>query len=109
MSPEDDHELGAVLRFTADYLKRPLQELGPTTRLAEDLSLLGDDAGEFLDAYSHQFNVIFSDFDFRRYFPEEGAWGPFMYLLRQKIGRQDTTFETVTLQDLADAVKRGKW
>ena len=47
--------------------------LSKETRIAEDLSLLGDDAEEFLEAVMQQYKMDVSGFNFSNYFPYEGT------------------------------------
>jgi hypothetical protein len=47
------------------------QRIGLATRLFHDLSIAGDDAGEFVDEVVETFGTSFEGFPFDQYFPDE--------------------------------------
>lgn len=75
------------------------------TKISQDLGLEGDEADQFLDAFSKKFNVDFSDFNFKKYFVEEG-WDPIRFFIY-------TTgiikLKPITLRDLEKSAEIGKW
>lgn len=48
------------------------KELTRETQLERDLSLTGDDAVEFMESFFSKFNIEFSNFEFSKYFDDEG-------------------------------------
>jgi acyl carrier protein len=73
------------------------------TELLKDLKLWGDDASEFIVAFSKQFDVDVSEFDFDKYFYPEGDLilpAIFDFILRRKRPNK----AKITLGDLERAV-----
>ena len=89
----------------AEKLVRKREKLLASTRLSEDIGLEGDDADEFLEAFAKKFNVDFSQFDFHKYFAEEG-WDPIRFFIYMTGLRK---FKAITLMDLEKAAEAGKW
>ncbi len=100
------------------------------TRLGEDLCVLGDDADEFLDEFSKQFDVNLSTIIFKDYFPDEASTEMFYYLcciaqkkssnkivesIRKLEGNfwktysKKTSFKTITLKKLLFVAIEGEW
>ena len=84
------------------------ERLGPDTRLAEDVGMDGDDAGEFLDAFRDEFGVDMAGFDFDLYFGGEGFFPP-LYLYWLLFDRRKLRSIPVTLADLAASAEAKKW
>lgn len=97
-----------VLKFVADYCSIELDELTPSSSLFSDLRIDGDDAGEFMQAFSNQFGVDISEFNFSRYFGSEAGFNPVVSLFRSMLGRA-YRFTPITLADLANAAEIKKW
>lgn len=84
----------------------PDQDLCPATELFGDLGFDGDEAFDFLEAFSHEFSVGTGDFDFGRYFGSEG-FSP-LGLLHSVLRRQQPKHR-LTLSMLAKAAELGTW
>jgi hypothetical protein len=69
--------------------------------------LWGDDAFEFIEAYTKEFNVDLSEFDMKKYFPPEGdvILPAIMRALRLK---KEPEYFPLTLGDLEGGIKKGK-
>ncbi len=118
-----------IADFAAKERAISKSKLSPGTRVGEGLQIVGDDAEEFLQSFAEKFNVNFSAFEFHQYFPGEATAEMHHYLLNTKktsfnpifrlinqaersfwrIFSKDTSFKTITLQDLENAAKLGKW
>jgi hypothetical protein len=92
----------------------PENPLNPSDTLEDDLGVTGDDADDFMGAFSKRFNVEPGDFDFHRYFEMEGfsVW-PFSILTnwlhqRWSIKKYDHR-EPVTVGMLQRAIDLGIW
>lgn len=90
-----------VKAFVAMQASFNFEDLSLQTRLSEDLGVDGDDAVEFLEKFSEEFNVDLSSFPYNRHFTSEGL--SLLWLLAP-----ENKLVPVTLQDLVDAVKAGK-
>ncbi len=90
--------------------------LSADTRLLDDLGMDGDDAVEFMEAFSKEFDVDMSEFEFDKHFGPEG-FGPvdLFYILFSLVGRifrKDFDLLghiSITLRDLVSAAKAKKW
>jgi hypothetical protein len=92
----------------------PKKPLSSSDTLEDDLGVTGDDADNFMSAFSERFNVEPGDFDFHRYFEMEGisVW-PFSILTnwlhrRWGIKKYDRR-EPVTVAMLQRAIHLGVW
>jgi len=76
------------------------------TTLVADVGLDGDDADEFMDAYSKKFDVNAGDFQFSRYFGPEGfdLIGAVIDVMRRKPGLKPLTIGMLEL-----AAKMHNW
>ncbi len=105
-------ELEAFVRGEIGWSrKKPLKA---SDALEGDLGVTGDDADDFMDAFSKRFHVEPGDFDFHRYFEMEGLpiW-PFSILtnwLHRRWGiPQYDKREPLTLAMLQRAIALGVW
>lgn len=78
----------------------------PNTRLWHDLSLGGDDIVELVERLEAKFGTSFADLPYADFFPDEGA-ALGAHLLKS-LGLKDRR-KPVTIQHMADVVKRGAW
>lgn|SRR3990167_1269218 len=119
----------SILAFVRRELPNYKGELIMGTRIGEDLRLIGDDADEFLDKFSKEFDVDLSELPFNEYFPGEGSASMHFYTGRQMadsgnpvlllLRRLDSliwglfarrgSFKTMTVQDLYESARAGKW
>jgi acyl carrier protein len=86
--------------------------LSADTKLLQDLGMDGTDAVEFMEAFSEEFNVDMSEFEFDRHFGPEGGFGPVRlvyYLYCRLFGREFSGLIPITLRDLVSAAKVKKW
>ncbi len=88
--------------------------LSPDTRLLEDLGMDGTDAAEFMEAFSKEFNVDMSEFEFDKHFGPEG-FSPLdlfdiVYCWLGRIFKKDLSGDiAITLRDLVSAAEAKKW
>lgn len=118
-----------IFVFVARELPSYKGELTMGTRIGEDLKLIGDDAEEFLDKFSKEFTVDLSELPFSDYFPEEGSANMHFYTGQQMKSSENPalsllrkldsliwglfarrrSFKTMTVQDLYESARTGKW
>ncbi|MDL2283070.1 DUF1493 family protein [Odoribacter sp. OttesenSCG-928-G04] len=89
-----------LIRFIEEIRYEPIG-IDRGTRLEEDLGLYGDDAVEFLFAFSKKFDVDISTFKFTDYFFSEGG------IICQSIINFITNKKkkSLTIADLEEAIK----
>jgi hypothetical protein len=85
------------------------QELRRETALERDLGITGDDAVEFIEAFSDEFNVDVADLRLSDYFDGEGFGLIPFHLLFSKKDRNPNPRRQMTLGDLERAVLLGRW
>lgn len=84
------------------------KELRRETTLEGDLGITGDDAVEFMEAFSEEFDVDVSNLDLRKYFDGEGfGLIDLSRLFRKKDPPKSA--KPMTLGDLERAVIAGEW
>ena len=77
-----------VESFVLKFRPRRKGPLSADTRLLDDLGMDADDAVEFMEAFSEEFNVDMSEFEFKRHFGPEGFAPPdLFYILYCWLGR----------------------
>jgi hypothetical protein len=123
LTPED------IYTFAKSEFPEYQRAITLSTRLAEDLKLLGDDASEFIERFSEQFNVDLSGFVFSDHFPAEGSAEMLAYLSRVAAPSKHTlirfmrrfdcalwqlfankiSFKPVMLEHLYLSAKSGSW
>jgi acyl carrier protein len=93
-----------LLRFI--YVQRGTYNfiLSRDTTLERDLRISGDDAYEFFDAFSKEFNIDLSDFDLSKYFAPEGSFALFKLIF---LGF-DSGKIPLSIGDLENAIIKGK-
>jgi acyl carrier protein len=79
-------------------------ELKRETKIEQDLGITGDEAYEFIDAFSKQFSVDISNFRFEDYFEPEGDW-ILPTLIRFCTGKKKEKKRVLTLGDLERAIE----
>ncbi|MFT4734460.1 MAG: hypothetical protein ACI9K1_001417 [Arcticibacterium sp.] len=78
-----------------------------STTLQNDLSIWGDDAVDFLEAYGKRFEVDLSEFDITKYFKPEGD-AILPAIVRFFTGKKPPEYIPLTLGDLENGIKQGK-
>jgi acyl carrier protein len=112
MPMSDESIQNPVLERVKDFLSKRLgvkkERLAYSTRIEEELGCSGDDAVELMQAFGEQFSVDLRDFDPYAYFDKEGfdPIGYFLDLFRKGKSARHTP---LTLADLVNAARRGKW
>lgn len=113
MQPQEvSAELEAFIRKEVGL--SPKKALNPSDTLEDDPGITGDDADEFMGAFSKRFNVKPGDFDFLRYFEMEGfsIW-PFSvftnWLHRRRGIKKHDQREPLTVAMLQQAIDSGVW
>ena len=89
-----------VLAFTTQWPHGSNQPLTATTSLLDDLGMDGDDAWEFLVAFSQRFNVDGKSLMFAAHFHGESMW-----IIFQKAD----SLKPLTVGDLFNAAQSGKF
>lgn len=126
----DEITFNDVSDFVAKHVFSFKGELSLDTRLGEDLKIVGDDASEFLDEFSKEFDVDLSGMDFKKYFPYEATADMHYYWATEvrskstnsvmrflaflegkfwKIFSKNISFRPVTLGKLLFIAQQGKW
>lgn len=105
-----DQEIEAkVLKFISTYRSVPIAGLHLDLRLFHDLGIDGEDALEFIEQYSKEFNVKTDNFNFIEYFGEEGSLSPVTFILRLiTTGRIQDKKLPLTIRDLVNAIRFGE-
>jgi acyl carrier protein len=91
--------------------------LSPDTSLLKDLGMDGTGAGEFVEAFSEEFDVDMSEFEFDKHFGPEAGITPihlliFLFVLVGRIFKKDLDLSgliPITLGDLVSAAEAKKW
>lgn len=104
----DNNSCADVSSFVSDFLNVKEESLSCFTKLRKDLGLDGDDAYEFMAAFSSKFDVNLASFQFDRYFGDEAGFNPILFLIR-KIFKQSDEKEEITLGRLQESIKEKKW
>ena len=104
----------SVESFVLEFRPASKGPLSADTGLLDDLGMDGDDAVEFMEAFSKEFDVDMSEFEFNRHFGPEGfsplALFYFLYCLLGRIFRKDVSgLISITLRDLVLAAEAKKW
>lgn len=97
-----------VLQFVAKYCSVGVDKLKPVTSLFVDLGVDGDDADEFMQAFSRQFGVDISEFNFSQHFGPEAGCNPIVSLFRSVL-RHTPQVTPITIEDLVEAAQSKKW
>lgn len=86
-------------------------DIGPETRLVQDLNLIGDDMDEFLEGVIERYGADFSGFVWHRHYPDEYTAPYFLAgrFFRRIFHFPPVEYEPITLSRLAGAVTRGQW
>ncbi|RDJ99634.1 DUF1493 family protein [Paraburkholderia lacunae] len=89
---------------------RSSKSVKPSDSLENDLDITGDEADDFMGKFFEKFKVEHGDYDFQRYFSEEGfnlfaiIAMPFSKKKREKYDK-----EPLTVAMLERAIKLGVW
>ncbi len=94
-----------IIIFIVEQTNANLEKISLETRLAEDLGIDGDDALEFFENFSQEFQVDLSNFQFDKYFGYEAGFDPLITFLN----RPKHKLETITTKDLVMAAIANKW
>ena len=104
--------LEEVKDFVAEFWGEQRNSLSAETSINVDLGMDGDDAAEFMRAFSDHFCVDLDDFPYDRHFGPEAAATTFSVIeaiiLRVETGRW-TSLVPLTLGELTDAAERRRW
>ena len=95
--------------FISKYWSVPVNRLNHNTKLEDDLGITGDDAVEFFEKFSKEFNIDLSALDLRKYFESEGVG---LINFSSIFGRQKKvkrSLHEITIADLENILKVGKW
>ncbi len=99
-----------VRNFVSQQTGTSISKLNLNTRLSEDLGVEGDDANDFVQAFSEVFDVDLTHLVFDEYFYPEGAFNPISYLLYRKLfNRPKSQHIPITLGRLVEAVSKKEW
>lgn len=119
-----------IINLIAKHTLLTSCEISLSSRLGEDLRLVGDDAEEFLKEFSEQFNLDLSDMNFNDYFPDEATADMHYYLCTTRLGKsknklmriirklearfwrlfaRKTQFKSMTVEGLVAAARTGRW
>ncbi len=106
-----------IVKLVAEISGR--SDVRPDSRLGADLGIDGDDAIEILGRIASKYEIDWSEFQFPRYFDDEGAdfFQPFFVIVARRISRSfDARWRAVlaaereiTLRHLAHVAEMGRW
>lgn len=120
MTAELSHELfDEIRRLVTEKTNYPSSRIKPTTRLAHDLGIDGDDAFELLEEFGERYHVSFNDFVFLDYFCWEG-YNPFFPIVMACLSLVSPRFRFVrhdaerrereiTIAHLVQCAQAGHW
>ncbi len=98
-----------VVAFVAQNCGVATQAVSRDTRLQVDLGVDGADAAELMEEFANRFRVDLSEFEFDRHFSPEAGFNPIVWLYYRLVKPQALRFESVSVHDLVDAARNGKW
>jgi len=98
----------AIFRFTAQEFHVKGEILRGQTQLGRDLNVDGADGWEFIEAFSTQFNVDISTFEWWRHFGPEAGPSP-LHWIWWTVTRSWPRFVPIMLDDLITAAQTGRW
>jgi hypothetical protein len=99
-------EADELINFIRPFVGRKKQ-IGLTTRLYQDLRIMGDDADELFISIMERFGTSFAGINLSAYFPGEYAAG-YLYLA-SLFGMPDRKRRSLTVQHLLAVINRGEW
>jgi len=99
----------AIKRFIHEFTGVAEKRIVNNTSLQKDLGIEGDDADDFMQTYAQKFNVDLESFKFTDYFSVEGGFNPISYLFVRIFNPAHLKKQTITLADLVNAARKGKW
>ncbi len=100
--------LDKVISFVSEFCVVNKNKLTLQTQLGNDLGIDGDDAIEFMEAFSENFEVDLTEFEYSKYFGPEG-FNPFAYLYYYLFKRDKLKLIPITLHDLVEAAEANRW
>ena len=104
----NDDLFSQIRHFTAEELRVDPAIVGLQTRLQHDLGVDGADGWEFIEAFGTRFSVDLTGFRSTRYFGPEAGPNPFLWLW-WSVTRSWPALEPITLADLVEAARSGRW
>ena len=103
--------LEEVKAFVAAFWYKPKEGLTAETSVNDDLGMDGDDAAEFMQAFSERFKVDLTCFPYDKHFGSEGS-NPLVLVeaiyLRVTTGRWNS-LTPLTLRELVEAAEQRRW
>lgn len=102
-------DLDRVKEFISKYWSIPLAKLNSKSRLEDDLGITGDDAVEFFDLFSKEFEVDLRELELQKYFESEGVGLINLSWLIGKRRKVERSSHEITIEDLALVIKEKKW
>ncbi len=103
-----------VASFVSKFWLQEKSSLSENTRLQHDLGMDGTDAAEFMEAFSEEFNVDMSEFEFDRHFGPEGFslvdLFDILFCWLGRLFKKDLSGTIpITLRNLVSAAESKKW
>lgn len=83
------------------------KQIGLSTRLYQDLHIMGDDAEELFVSIMKRFGTSFEGINFGVYFPGEPTAG--FWYLASLMGIPDRKHRSLTVRHLLAVINRGQW
>jgi hypothetical protein len=100
--------LRRVTVMVAEFGGYPIERLSADSVLEADVGITGDDADEFMEAYSREFQIDLSGFEFYRHFDAEG-WNPFVGFFTRLLRGEEMQHVPVTIALLVRAAEQHRW
>lgn len=98
-----------IIIFIVEQTSANLEKICWETRLGEDLGIDGDDASEFFENFSKEFEVDLSNFQFDKYFGSEAGFDLLLAMWQIFFDEPKQKLETITVKDLITAAIAKKW
>jgi acyl carrier protein len=93
-----------LIKLLSDFSVVPSNKINLTSSIAMDLNIEGDDAKEFFDKLSSEFDVDISDIKLSDYFVGESKFNPVSVLFDWVAGHREEKM-ALTVQDVVNLIK----
>lgn len=103
----DIHEM--LIRLITSETGFSKNKISLETRLYHDIGLDGEDAEEFIEAFSEAFDVDMNGFEFYRYFNKEGLDSLALFGSLFKAKRNQKPLDEITVEMLEHAALKKRW
>jgi Protein of unknown function (DUF1493) len=104
----DEPLLRELMNFVAGKTGYDVNKIKMDTKINFDVRIDGDDADEFMQNFAREFKVNLSDFEFNKYFSNEGA-DPIVSFFIFIFKRKRRLLLPLYIRDLYNSILAGHW